>query len=117
MYSFLILGSCAYVSSSKSFIYSLYNGNGYHPFKLQIKSGQERYAIYKCSSYGPTFGGGHSIYIANNTASNQASYFNCGYSYHFPPGYSSASSSCAASFAGSPRFTPTDIEVFYETTA
>ncbi|XP_044163464.1 uncharacterized protein LOC122947919 [Acropora millepora] len=110
-------GSCAHVSSSKSFIYSLYNVNGYHPFKLQIKSGHEGYAIYTCSSYGPTFGGGHDIHIANDAASNQGSYFTCGNSYQLPPGYSSASSSCHASFAGSQHFTPTDIEVFYETTA
>ncbi|XP_067031244.1 uncharacterized protein [Acropora muricata] len=108
--------SCAYVSSSKSFIYSLYNVNGYYPFKIQIKSGHEGNAIYTCNSYGPTFGA-HTIHIANNAASNKGSYFSCVNSYHFPPGYSSASSSCHASFAGSHSFTPTDIEVFYETTA
>jgi len=106
-----------YVSSSKSFIYSLHNVNGYYPMKLQIKSGQEGYAIYTHPSHGPTFGSGHDIHISNNAGGVQGSYFTCGHSYHLPPGYSSVNSSCHASFAGSQSFTPTDIEVFYETTA
>ncbi|XP_015758389.1 PREDICTED: low-density lipoprotein receptor-related protein 4-like isoform X3 [Acropora digitifera] len=110
-------GSFRYVSSSKSFIYSLHNVNGYYPMKLQIKSGQEGHAIYTHTIYGPTFGSGHGIYISNNAASNQDSRFHCSSSYHFPPGYSPTSSSCNAFFAGSSAFTPTDIEVFYETTA
>ena len=55
---FLFLGSGGSASSSKSFIYSLYNINGYAPVKLQIKSGRKQYAIYRSSSYGPTFGYG-----------------------------------------------------------
>ena len=111
----IVLGSCAYASSSKSFIYSLYNINGFSPVKLQIKSGRQRYAIYRCSSYGPTFGGGFDIHISNNAASNRYSYPSCGHTYHLPPGYSLSRSSCRF-YAGSYNFTPTDIEVFYETT-
>ena len=107
---FLFLGSCSYASSNKSFIYSLYNINGYAPVKLQIKSG--RNAIYRCSDKGPAFGGGHDIGIVNNAAN---SYTYCGYTYPLPPGYSSCCSSCTF-YAGSYKFTPTDIEVFYETT-
>ncbi|XP_068761361.1 uncharacterized protein [Montipora capricornis] len=105
--------SCAYASSSKSFIYSLYNINGYAPVKLQVKSGRQSFAIHGCSSYGPTFGSGHDIHISNNAASNRDSYTSCGYSYPLPPGYSSSRSSCRF-FAGggSHMFTPTDVEVF-----
>ncbi|XP_068736574.1 uncharacterized protein [Montipora capricornis] len=106
--------SCGYASSSKSFIYSLQNINGYAPIKLQVKSGRQHYAIYRCSNYGPTFGPGD-IYISNNAASNQESYTWCGFSYPLPPGYYSSSYSCRF-YAGSYKFTPTDIEVFYETT-
>ena len=114
---FVLLGSSySYASSSKSFIYSLQNVNGYYPVKLQIKSGHEGNAICGYARYGPTFGG-HDIHISSNAGSNQGSYFSCGVSYHLPPGYSSANSSCHASFAGSQYFTPTNIEVFYETTA
>lgn len=112
---FSIAGSCSYVSSSKSFIYSLYNINGYAPVKLQIKSGRTSYAIYGCSNDGPSFGNGHDIHISNNAASNRNSYTYCGYAYPLPPGYSSSYSSCTF-YAGSYKFTPTDVEVFYETT-
>ena len=111
----IVLGYCGYTSSSKSFLYSLYNTNGFSPVKLQIKSGSQRYAINGCSSYGPLFGGGHDIYISNNAASNRNSYTSCGYTYRLPPGYSSSGSSCRF-YAGSYKFTPTDVEVFYETT-
>ena len=112
---FSFLGSGGYASSSKSFIYSLYNINGYAPVKLQIKSGRKQYAIYRGSIYGPTFGGGHDINIENNAASHRLSYTRCGDTYPLPPGYSSSGYSCTF-YAGSYTFTPTDIEVFYETT-
>ncbi|XP_074627721.1 obscurin-like isoform X2 [Acropora palmata] len=109
--------SCGFASSSKSFIYSLYNINGFSPVKLQIKSGRQIYAIYRCSRYGPTFGGGHDIHISNNAASNRNSYTYCGNTYSLPPGYSSSYSSCRFyAGGGSYKFTPTDVEVFYETT-
>ena len=111
---FLSQGSGGHASSSKSFIYSLYNINGYAPVKLQIKSGRKQYAIYRGSNNGPTFGGGD-IYISNNAASNRQSYTNCGDTYPLPPGYYSSYSSCTF-YAGTYKFTPTDIEVFYETT-
>ncbi|XP_067017564.1 uncharacterized protein [Acropora muricata] len=107
--------SCSSASSSKSFIYSLYNINGFSPVKLQIKSGRQSYAIYRCSSYGPAFGGGGDLDISNNAVSNRDSYTSCGHTYHLPPGYSSSRSSCRF-YAGSYKFTPTDVEVFYETT-
>ena len=108
-------GSCRYVSSSKSFLFSLYNINGYAPVKVNIKSSRDSKAIYTCSRYGPTFGNGHDLHIYNNAASNRNSYTYCGYTYHLPPGYLAHHSSCRF-YAGSYKFTPTDAEVFYETT-
>ncbi|XP_044167042.1 uncharacterized protein LOC122947384 [Acropora millepora] len=113
----MMKSSCDYPSSSKSFIYSLYNINGFSPVKLQIKSGSERYAIHRCFSYGPIFGGGHDIHISNNAASNRDSHTHCGSNYPLPQGYSSSGSSCRFyAGGGSYVFTPTDVEVFYETT-
>ena len=112
---FLSLGSGWYASSSKSFIYSLYNIIGYAPVKLEIRSGRTSFAIYRDSSQGPTFGNGYDIYIHDNAASHRLSYTGCGNTYPLPPGYSSYYSSCTF-YAGSNKFTPTDIEVFYETT-
>jgi len=105
----------SYASSSQSFIYSLHNINGYAPAKQQIKTAFKQYAIDRRSNYGPTFGGGHDIHISNNAASNKQSYTSCGNTYPLPPGYYSSRSSCTF-YAGSYKFTPTDIEVFYETT-
>ena len=50
------VGSCEYTSATKAFIFSLHNVHGYKPVKLA----QNRYqgcVIYRCNSYGPTFGG------------------------------------------------------------
>ncbi|XP_068716861.1 roundabout homolog 1-like [Montipora capricornis] len=110
-------GSCYYASSSKSFIYSLYNIKGYAPVKLRVKSGKQSLAIFRCSRYGPTFGSRHDIHIYDNATSNRYSYTLCGHSYPLPPGYSSSDTSCRFYAGGeSHKFTPTDIEVFYETT-
>ena len=110
-------GSCGGVSSSKSFLFSLYNINGYSPVKVKIKSGSNHYgdAILRCSSQGPTFGSGNDLHISDNAASNSNSYTYCGNTYHLPPGYSASGFSCQF-YAGSYTFTPTDVEVFYETT-
>ncbi|XP_067017567.1 probable oxidoreductase PXDNL isoform X2 [Acropora muricata] len=108
---------CDRASSSKSFIYSLYNINGFSPVKLQIKSGSHTEATVRCFPYGPTFGFGFDIHISNNASSNRNSFTFCGESYHLPPGYSSFGSSCRFyAGGGSYKFSPTDVEVFYETT-
>ena len=114
-------GRCLYGYSSKAFIYSLTNNNGsghavYNPVKLRVKSDRYIYqhAVIRCDTWGPVFGW-HDILISNNAASNQESRTSCGYSYPLPPGYSLSRRNCKF-YAGSYRFTPTDIEVFYETT-
>ena len=110
-------GNCRYGYSRKAFIYSLTNNNGsghvvYNPVKLRVNWYQ--LAEYRCDSVGPSFGL-LDIFISNNSASNQYSRTSCGGSYPLPPGYSLSGSNCTF-YAGSFYFTPTDIEVFYETT-
>ena len=93
------------------------NGSGhavYNPVKLQVKPDNYQYAVLRCASSGPRFGA-IDIYISNNAASNQDSYTYCGDHYPLPPGYSLSGFNCKF-YAGSFYFTPTDIEVFYETT-
>ena len=112
-------GGCRYGSSSKAFIYSLTNNNGsghavYNPVKLRVKSDKYHEAVTRCDSRGPMFGS-VDIYISENSASNRNSYAFCGYSYPLPPGY--VSFHRCTFYAGSHHFTPTDIEVFYETTS
>ena len=105
--------------SSKAFIYSLNNDNGsghavYNPVKLQVKSDKYKEAVVTCDICGPIFGRGD-IFISNDAGSDQDSFTICGWSYPLPPGYSLSGSNCTF-YAGSFTFTPTDIEVFYETT-
>ena len=111
-------GSCRSVYSSKSFLFSLYNINGYAPAKVNIKSSQYSNAIRTCSNNGPIFGaGGLDLHISSNAASNRHSYAYCGYRYPLPPGYSASGHSCRFYAGGSSiYFTPANVEVFYETT-
>ena len=87
----------------------------YNPVKLRVKPHKYYIAVGMCDPYGPVFGM-HDILISNNSASNQDSYTHCGDIYPLPPGYSLSGSDCKF-YAGSYKFTPTDIEVFYGTTA
>ena len=110
--NFFILGRCAYSSASKAFVFSLYNVNGYNPVKLTQYQNQQN-AMYRCYSYGPTFGSRHDIYISNAAKNNQLSYTRCGGTYSNPTGYSTGD---CKFFTGAYRFTPCDIEVFFEIT-
>ena len=105
--------SCDYTYASKAFLFSLYNDDGYNPVKLNQYQNHQ-YAMYRCSSYGPTFGSGvyHDIYISDNSMSNSGSYATCGNTYSVPTGYSIGN--CGFFTGGILHFTPTDIEVFYE---
>ena len=69
------------------------------------------FAIYRGSSYGPTFGGGYDIYISNNANSNTNSYTDFGQrnSYSVPSGVQSK----YTILAGTRNFTPDEVEVFY----
>ena len=105
-------GSCAYSYANKAFIFSLYNVKGYNPVKLTQYRNQQ-YAMYRCNTYGPTFGAGcgHDIYISDGSGNNQNSYTRCGCTYTTPSGYSTGD---CGFFTGGSHFSPTDVEVFYE---
>ena len=66
-------------------------------------------AIYMNPSWGPTFGGGHDIYIADKANSNINSYALFGFSYDRPNGVKDHKTILAGSY----RFTPDEVEVFY----
>ncbi|KAL9961652.1 hypothetical protein ACROYT_G030640 [Oculina patagonica] len=100
-------GSKCYDSSSNAFIFSLRNQEGLGPFKSMVSNSQ--HAICSHSSYGPTFGAGHNIYIANNANSNTNSYTNFGTYYSVPSGVQDR----RTILAGSYKFTPDEVEVFY----
>ena len=90
-FSFLVFPtgySCQYRYDSQAFLFSLVNKPGWAPVKLPKKGLyiSYRYSIYDCSSYGPTFGGGHDIAIYESSSS--ICYTNLGHDYSAPSGYS-----------------------------
>ena len=102
---------CRYVNDSEAFLFSLINQPGGAPVKLNQSgySYRQQYSIYSCPHYGPTFGGGHDIYIASNAAYSSRS-FSYHYTYSPPSGYGYGYSSF---LAGSSYFTPDEIETFF----
>ena len=102
-------GSSSYGSTSNSFIFSLRNKEGLAPFKRMVARPQ--YAIYRYSSYGPTFGYGFDIYIADNANTNRHSHTAFGEygTYTVPSGVKEA----YTILAGAKNFSPDDWEVFY----
>ena len=110
---FISGSGCSYTYANKAFLFSLYNKDGYNPVKL-TQHQYQHYAMYHCSSYGPTFGAGgghHDIYIRDNALSNSGSHTACGQTYSVPSGYSAGN---CEFFTGAHNFSPTDIEVFYQ---
>ena len=105
--------SCDIHYDSAAFLYSLVNyPAGWQPVKLdQIGKA----SIFPCPTYGPTFGGGGDIFITDKAGSFANSYSNLGYTYSPPSGYGAGSSFAKSFLAGSFRFQPDEVEVFYKT--
>ncbi|XP_022787222.1 uncharacterized protein LOC111327330 [Stylophora pistillata] len=97
-----------YTYSSNAFIFSLKNYYGYGYFKKDIYYWRRSYATYSYYNYGPTFGSGHDIYVANNANSNYYSYFN-DRSYH-------GSYSSDYVWTGNRNFRADEVEVYCEVT-
>ena len=106
------LGSTAYKQTQNSFLFSLRNKDNLEPFKSPVYKNREK-AIYQNPNYGPTFGGGHDVYIVNNAGSSLSSYSNFGYTYKPPNGYVYGNAKTKALLAGAYNFQPTEIEVYY----
>ena len=120
-FSFLIFPkgySCQYYYDSQAFLFSLVNKPGWAPVKLPQTGtySHNRYSIYDCSDRGPSFGGGHDIYIADYASSSSSSYTTLGWQYSPPSGYSYGSTFTQTFLAGTYQFTPDEVETFYETT-
>ena len=101
------LGNLGYGSISNAFIFSLRNKEGLGPFKSMVKNSSR--AVYLYSGYGPTFGAGWDIHITNYAIYNTDSYTRFGYSYSVPSGVQDRRTILAGTF----KFTPDEVEVFY----
>ncbi len=60
--------------------------------------------MYANIAHGPTFGGGHDIYVSNDSNKNNSSYSNANHSYNIPAGF--------ADLSGEKNFTCKEIEVY-----
>ena len=94
------------------------NKPGWAPVKLPQAgkySSQRAHSIHCVSGYGPIFGGGADIHISNYASSNSNSYSDLGWTYSPPSGYSHGSTFAQTFLAGTFKFTPDEVEIFYET--
>ena len=113
MFHFSVSDSNGYGSTSKAFIFSLKNKEGLGPFKSVVAAPayaiRNRYALY-----GPTFGMGYDIYIADNANNNNNSFTdfddpNDKNVYPVPVGTRDRRTILAGTYG----FSPDDWEVFY----
>jgi hypothetical protein len=91
--------------SKESFVFSLISPRGKAPQKFDLSNAT--YAIYCNSSYGPTFGDGHTIKVASDADTNTNSYTNFGSSYVNNTGINGQQV-----FTGESNFQVKEIEVF-----
>lgn len=97
-----------YETDSNAFIFSLMNKDK-KPIVLYCSESQ--YAISGNSSFGPTFGGGLDIYIADKSNTNMSNYSNLGFTYKHPQ-YAYGSNEAKCFLAGAYNFQTAEIEVF-----
>jgi hypothetical protein len=90
-----------------SFIFSLINKLN-KPIKMKWS---QNYGIYCSNYYGPTFGGGFDLNIADKSNSNTTSYSNLGNSYVHPD-YAYGSNEAKSFLVGSYNFQVSEIEVY-----
>lgn len=86
------------------FLFTLTNPCGIEPTKYSAVL--EKYAIYAHRDYGPTFGGGHDLFVANSSDKNRHS------SANFPHSYHDTTARGSMTFTGGNHFQPSEIEVY-----
>ena len=98
-------------ADENSFLFSLVNKDN-EPIKLNFSSFNDTVlSIYCHSSYGPTFGNGCDLYIADYANSNNTSCSNLGFHYKHPK-YSFGSKEAKIFLAGAYNFQVDEIEVY-----
>jgi hypothetical protein len=92
--------------SAQAFLFSLHSPSGVGPVKLPLVQNHQN-AMYCAASWGPTFGGGHDLHVANCANSSTSSCTNLGHTYQLPPGQSAQTF-----FTGSHHFQAAEVEVY-----
>ncbi|CAF0858914.1 unnamed protein product [Rotaria sp. Silwood1] len=96
----------SYADDSTTFLFTLINPHNIPPTKYFIRPDHTECAIRHHKNYGPTFGAGHDIYLANSSNSNNSSYTN------FPTSYFDTTGMSDMTFTGTYNFSASDIEVY-----
>jgi hypothetical protein len=105
--------SQGYTYDSNAFIFSLRRSGNSNKERFNVT--QPTYAIFGYSSYGPTFGGGHDIYVSDSSNTNENSFSNFGHSYQLPKIITYGSTEARNYLAGSYNWRTTEIEVYQVT--
>ena len=99
----------SYQSDSTAFIFSLVNMHS-KPCLIPVKD-HEEYSIYSDADYGPTFGSGYDLHVANDSNKTTDSYTDLGFSYNFKL-FINGTREAKSFLAGSLYFQTSEIEVF-----
>lgn len=92
-----------YMASDKAFLFTLVNNQEMPPTKFNVV--KKMFAIAHHSEFGPIFGAGADLCIANNCSANMDSYSNLPHSYD-------GDGACSSVLMGDYNFTVLDYEVF-----
>ena len=120
---YILDGDCPHWYDSTAFLFSLVNKLGWGPqilYQTGYRSRDYRgiplsYSIISCKYGAPIFGSGYDLYIASDASSNTDSYTDLGNTYGPPTGSGEGSSDNLSFLAGSHKFQPDEVEVFYKT--
>ena len=96
-----------YKRDPKAFLFSLSNPSGLNSTKMSLLSEKMDQAIHCCSNYGPTFGTGPDLRIANNPNTNTTCSARLSNTYQLPAGQKANTF-----FTGAETFNLTELEVF-----
>ena len=102
-----------WISSDEAFLFSLRNQDG-SALKMAIQQGKEGEAMGSGSGYGPRFGGGSDLSIADKCHTNTKSYSHLGLTYQLPAGYTYNTEEAESLLAGSHPFKCDEYEVFVQ---
>jgi hypothetical protein len=98
--------SGSYMPSTASFLFALHCHSGLGPTKMPLTGANNGNAMYGNGGYGPTFGAGHDIRVADNANANTSSQIYLGNSYRCPPGQT------GTFLTGSKQYQAAEVEVF-----
>jgi hypothetical protein len=104
------VGSDEWKSDPNAFIFSLTNKDNL-PLKIKIDPNRHDNIILCLSEYGPSFGGGCDIHVANNANTTMDSWSNLGHTYKHPQ-YEYGTNEAKTFLARSNKFQSDEIEVY-----